>query len=285
MVRRYNNKAWLLIMPAALVIVAIGFAPLMVTLNYSVQDSFGAGQYFWVGTRWYEEMFGSAEFWGTVGRTVLFTAITLTLQFSIGIFVARKLYYIQKRGELFISLIVLPLLAPWIVVGFIWRHLMNPEAGLIGVLGESIGMAPDLNSVYWVWGTIIVMDVWHWTSLVVVLCYAGYLGIPRPFFQAASIDGASPWATFRHIELPKLRRVLLIALLLRLADSLMIYTEPLMISRGGPHVSSTFLSQKLIQTALQEFNLGQAGALSVFYIVLVTSISWALYRSMRLQDG
>ncbi len=285
MVRRYNNHAWLLILPAALAIVVIGFAPLMATLNYSFQDSFGAGQFFWVGTRWYQEMFGSAEFWSIVGRTVLFTAITLTFQFSLGIFVARKLFHVQKRGELFVSLIVLPLLVPWIVVGFIWRHFMNPEAGLIGVLGESIGLPPDLNSVIWVWGTIIVMDVWHWTSLVVVLCYAGYLGIPLRYFQAASVDGASSWATFRYIEPPNLRRVLLVALLLRLADSLMIYTEPWMIGRGGPHVSSTFLSQKLIQTAMQEFNLGQAGALSVFYIVLVTSISWALYRSMRLQDG
>ena len=284
MVRRYSNKAWFLVSPAALVIGAIGFVPLMATVNYSVQDSFAGDHFIWVGLRWYEEMFRSTAFWGALGRTLLFTIITLTIQFGLGIFVARKLYYIQKRGELFIGLIVLPLLAPWIVVGFVWRHVMNPEAGLIGVLGASIGFAPDLNSVYWVWGTIIAMDVWHWTSLIVILCYAGYLGIPRAYFQAASIDGASSWATFRHIEFPKLRRVLLIALLLRMADSMMIYTEPLMISRGGPNVSSTFMSQELIRTAMQEFNFGEAGALSVFYLALITSIAWALYSTMRLQD-
>ena len=125
------------------------------------------------------------------------------------------------------------------------------------------------------------MDVWHWTSLTVILCYAGYLSIPSAFFQAAQIDAATGWSIFKYIEFPKLKNVLLIAILLRLADSLMIYTEPFMIARGGPHVSSTFLSQELIQTAMIEFNLGEAGAISVFYMLLMTLIAWLLFRAMR----
>ena len=129
------------------------------------------------------------------------------------------------------------------------------------------------------------MDAWHWTSLVVILCYAGYLSIPPAYFQAAQIDGARVWATFRHVELPKLKNVLLIAALLRLADSLMIYTEPLMVTRGGPHVATTFMSQDLIQTAMQEFNLGEAGAISVIYLALIVPIAWSLFRTMRRHNG
>lgn len=285
MTKTDNNKAWLYLLPAAVMLGVIGFAPLMAMVNYSVQDSFAGDQYFWVGTQWYEEMFRSQAFWGALGRTLLLTAISLSIQFALGLFVARKLYHRQKNGAFFIALFALPLLTPWIVVGFVWRHAMNNQAGLIGVLGSWLGYAPDLNSVVWVWATIIVMDVWHWTSLTVILCYAGYLSIPSPYFQAAKIDGAGEWATFRYIELPKLKNVLLIALLLRVADSLMIYTEPLMIARGGPHVSSTFLSQELIKTAMQEFNLGEAGALSVFYLLMMTLIAWILFRTMRQTHG
>ena len=85
------------------------------------------------------------------------------------------------------------------------------------------------------------MDVWHWTPLVVLLCYAGLRAIPDAYYQAAAIDGASPWAVFRFIELPKLRGVLLIAVLLRFMDSFMIYTEPFVLTGGGPGNATTFL--------------------------------------------
>jgi len=280
-----KNKAWLFLVPSAALLMTIGFAPLLTMLNYSVQDSFAGDQFFWVGSHWYEKALHSPAFWGALGRTVLFTVLSLSIQIVLGIYIARKLYHVQKNGEAFLCFLALPLLTPWIVVGFVWRHAMDAKAGLIGAMGAFSGVTPDLNSVVWVWTTIILMDVWHWTSLTVILCFAGYVSIPKPYFQAAQIDGASTWAIFRYIELPKLKRVLIIALLLRIADSLMIYTEPLMISRGGPHVSSTFFSQELIKTAMLEFNLGEAGALSVCYLMLVVPISWILYRHMRGQDG
>ncbi|MCV0423933.1 MAG: sugar ABC transporter permease [Roseibium sp.] len=282
---RTNSTAWLFLTPAAALLVVIGFAPLMTMVNYSVQDSFAGDRFFWVGSEWYEEAFRSPAFWGALGRTVLFAIISLSIQFGLGIYIARKLFHVQKHGAAFLGILALPLLTPWIVVGFVWRHAMDAEAGILGALGSVVAIVPDLNSVTWVWATIIIMDVWHWTSFTVILCYAGYVSIPGPFFQAAQIDGASTWAVFRFIELPKLKRVLTVALLLRIADSLMINTEPQMISRGGPHVSSTFFSQELIKTAMQEFNLGEAGALSVIYLLLVVPISWGLYRLMRGSNG
>ena len=279
--RRVDNKAWFYLLPAGVIFVGVGFAPLMAVINYSFQDSFAGDYYFWVGLQWYDQMFSSSEFWGAVGRTFLFAALSLSIPFVLGIFVARKLFYRQKNPEVFIGIFALPLLTPWIVVGFLWRHAMHNQIGIIGVFGGWIGLPPDLNATFWVWATIILMDVWHWTSLTVILCYAGYLSIPSAFFQAAQIDAATGWSIFKYIEFPKLKNVLLIAILLRLADSLMIYTEPFMIARGGPHVSSTFLSQERIQTAMIEFNLGEAGAISVFYMLLMTLIAWLLFRAMR----
>ena len=282
---RQWNGAWALVLPAALVMAVGGFAPLMTAINYSFQQSFSGDRYFWTGLDWYSAILHDGAFWQTMGRTALFSVLTLILQFGLGLFIARKLFHKQGRPELFIAILGLPLLAPWIVVGFLWRHMMDAEVGLLGGLLSAFQVTVDLNSVAWAWVTILAMDLWHWTSLVVVLCYAGYLSIPPAYFHAAKIDGASGWAVFRHIELPKLRNVLLVAGLLRLADSLMIYIEPFMITRGGPQVATTFISQELIKTATQEFNLGEAGAISVVYLLLIVPIAWLLFKAMRAGHG
>jgi glycerol transport system permease protein len=121
------------------------------------------------------------------------------------------------------------------------------------------------------------MDTWHWTSLVVLLCFAGLRAIPEDYYRAARIDGAGGWAIFRFIQLPKLRLVLLIAILLRFMDSFMIYTEAYVVTRGGPGVSTTFLSHELVQTATIQFDLGEGGAMSVIYFLIILCVSWVFF--------
>ena len=128
------------------------------------------------------------------------------------------------------------------------------------------------------------MDTWHWTSLVVLLCFAGLRAIPEDYYRAAKIDAASGWAIFRYIQLPKLKLVLLIAALLRFMDSFMIYTEAYVITRGGPGVSTTFLSHQLVQTSLIQFDLGEGGAMAVIYFLIVLSVSWAFFRLIAPRD-
>ena len=112
------------------------------------------------------------------------------------------------------------------------------------------------------WITVVAMDVWHWTSLVVLLSYAGLVSIPDAYYQAARIDGASRFSVFRYIQLPKMKRVLMIAFLLRFMDSFMIYTEPFVATGGGPGKSTTFLSIDLVKMAIGQFDLGPAAAMS-----------------------
>ncbi len=137
-------------------------------------------------------------------------------------------------------LMALPLLIPWNVVGAIWNIFALPDIGLLGHTLNAIGL--DYNYTRHpidAWFTIILMDVWHWTSLVVLLAYAGLISIPDAYYQAAKIDAASRWAVFRYIQLPKMKRVLTIAILLRFMDSFMIYTEPAVLTGGGPGNSTT----------------------------------------------
>jgi glycerol transport system permease protein len=129
------------------------------------------------------------------------------------------------------------------------------------------------------------MDVWHWTSLVALLCYAGLRAIPDAYYQAARIDGASKLAVFRYIQLPKLRGVLMIAVLLRFMDSFMIYTEPFVLTGGGPGNSTTFLSQYLTQKAVGQFDVGPAAAFSLIYFLIILLLCFILYNWMQRVGG
>ena len=116
-----------------------------------------------------------------------------------------------------------------------------------------------------------------------LLTYSGLRAIPGAYYEAAAIDGASAWQTFLFIELPRLRAVLTIAVLLRLMDSLMIYTEPFVLTGGGPGNSTTFLSQYLATLAVGQFDLGPAAAFSIIYFLVILLICWAFYRAVMVR--
>jgi glycerol transport system permease protein len=192
-----------------------------------------------------------------------------------------------KRGfwaSLVLVLMALPLLIPWNVVGTIWQVFGRVDIGLLGHTLAAMGFDYNyVNDPIDAWATIIVMDVWHWTSLVALLCYAGLQSIPDAYYQAARIDQASRWGVFRFIELPKMSGVLLIAVLLRFMDSFMIYTEPFVVTGGGPGNATTFLSIDLVKMAIGQFDLGPAAAFSLIYFLVILLISWVFYTVMTAQ--
>jgi glycerol transport system permease protein len=183
-------------------------------------------------------------------------------------------------------LMALPMLIPWNVVGAMWNIFTLPKIGMLGYfLNDVLGIRYDMTQdPVAAWVTIIVMDVWHWTSLVVLLCYAGLVSIPDAYYQAAKIDGASPWKVFRYIQLPKMKTVLTIAILLRFMDSFNVYTEPFVLTGGGPGNSTTLLSIDLVKIALGQFDLGPAAAMSLIYFAITLLVSWLFYTLMTKDD-
>ncbi len=284
--KTWNNKAWFMLIPVLLLVGFSAVIPLMTVVNYSVQDTFGNNQFFWAGTQWFEEILHSARFWDSMIRNLIFSFVILAIEVPLGIFIALNM---PKKGigvPVCLVLMALPLLIPWNVVGTIWQVFGRSDIGLMGYVLVNLGI--DYNYVSDpadAWATIIIMDVWHWTSLVVLLCYAGLASIPDAFYQAAKIDGASRWSVFRYIQLPKMNRVLLIAVLLRFMDSFMIYTEPFVVTGGGPGNSTTFLSIDLVKMALGQFDLGPAAAMSLIYFLIVLLLSWVFYTVMTNYDA
>ena len=270
-----NQKAWFLVLPVFLVVAFSAILPLMTVVNYSMQDTFGNNQFFWNGVGWFKELLDPTtdlgeRFLASLWRNLFFSAVILAIEVPLGIVVALSMPREGWTVAACLVIMALPLLIPWNVVGTIWQIFGRPDIGLLGYTLNSLGLhynyvANDLDA----WATVIVMDVWHWTSLVALLCYAGLKSIPDAYYQAAQIDGASRWAVFKAIQLPKMNRVLLIAVLLRFMDS-----------GGGPGNSTTFVSIELVKIALGQFDLGKAAALSLVYNLIIIIVCWVFYTVM-----
>jgi len=277
-----NNRAWLLILPMTVLVAFSAIVPLMTVVNYSVQDILGPNTKVYVGFEWFRKVLRDPDLHAAFLRQLLFSFAVLAIEMPLGLGVS---LIMPRRGwAVSASLVVLalPLLIPWNVVGTIWQIFGRTDIGMGGAALAALGLDYNytLDRVD-AWLTVLVMDVWHWTPLVALLCYSGLRAIPNAYYQAAAIDGASAWSVFRYIQLPKLKNVLVIAVLLRFMDSFMIYTEPFVVTGGGPGNSTTFLSQFLTRLAVGQFDLGPAAAFSLIYFIFILFFCYVFYTVMN----
>ncbi|MBZ0283814.1 MAG: sugar ABC transporter permease [Anaerolineae bacterium] len=273
-----NNRAWLFVLPALLVVAINAFIPFITIINYSVQDILPGLKPIWLGLENYQIVLQDPLFRGAFVRQVGFSFLILLIEIPLGVLIATALPKRSWVATLSLIALGLPLLIPWNVVGIIWRVFTRSDLGLVPLFFNALGYQYDvaLNPVdaYW---TVVVMDVWHWTPLVILLCYAGLNAIPDAYYQAAEIDGASRWRTFLYVTLPRLRSVLTIAILLRFMDSFRIYSEVFMLTGGGPGTATTFLSDVLVRKAVGGFEFGYAAALSLVYFLVILMISYVFF--------
>ncbi len=277
-----NHRAWFLVLPVVLCVAFSAVLPLMTIVNYSVQDIISPERRVFVGTEWFAAVLQDEELHGALLRQIGFSLAVLAIEIPLGILLALSMPASGWRASAVLVIIALSLLIPWNVVGTIWQVFGRTDIGLLGATLSWLGVdynytGNDIDA----WVTVLVMDVWHWTPLVALLCYAGLRAIPDAYYQAARIDGASRLAVFRFIQLPKMRGVLMIAVLLRFMDSFMIYTEPFVLTGGGPGNATTFLSQYLTQKAVGQFDLGPAAAFSIIYFLIILLLCFILYNWMQ----
>jgi glycerol transport system permease protein len=277
-----NQKAWLLVLPVVICVAFSAILPLMTIVNYSVQDIISPERRVFVGVEWFATVMRDSDLHEALFRQLAFSVAVLLIEIPLGILLALSMPATGWRASAALVVIALSLLIPWNVVGTIWQIFGRTDIGLLGAALSWLGFnynytGADLDA----WVTVLVMDVWHWTPLVALLGYAGLRAIPDAYYQAARIDGASRLAVFRYIQLPKLRGVLMIAVLLRFMDSFMIYTEPFVLTGGGPGNATTFLSQYLTQKAVGQFDLGPAAAFSIIYFLIILLLCFVLYNWMQ----
>jgi glycerol transport system permease protein len=287
----WDNRAWFFVLPVLCFVLFSSLIPMMTVVNYSVQDTMGQNNFFWNGAGWFQHLLDpSTDIGGRFGRALernlFFSVVVLLLEVPLGILVALCIPRHGWQVGATLVLIALPMLIPFNVVGTIWQIFARADIGLLGHALTAVGIPfNDTQDPLSAWCTIVMIDVWHWTPMVALLCYAGLQAIPDAYYQAARIDGARRWSVFVNIELPKLRRVLIIAVLLRFMESFMIYTEPAVVTGGGPGEATSFLSLDLVKIALGQVDLGNGAAYSLLYNLITLTVCYVFYTVMTQLDA
>ena len=281
-----KSRPWLFLLPALIMVALSAIIPIMTVVNYSIHNLVPGSIAEFYGLGNFVEVLQDEFFMGAISRQFMFTFQVLLIQIPLGLFIATLLPSEKGKGlTICFILLGIPLLIPWNVVGIVWRVFTRADLGIVTAVLNKVGYKYLVTeNAFDAWMTVLIMDVWHWTPLVVLLCYAGLQTIPAPYYQAARIDGASKWSTFFYVTLPRLRYVLIIAVLLRAIDSFNIYADPYMITGGGPGSTTTFMNIYTSSQTIDAFDMGYGAAMSLIYLFIVVLMCYVLY-TLMLQIG
>lgn len=274
----------LFLAPALAVLLALSIYPLIYSVTISLQRE-TAGGAVW-GLENFTRLLSDNFFWTAMGHTFVYSTAALTCEFLLGLGLALLLNnQIRGRGFFRASLLV-PMMLPTVVVGVVWRLMLNPNFGAVNGTVKQFGI--DTESLTWTASpklamlSVIAVDVWQWTPFVFLVLLAGLQAIPQEPYEAALIDGSSRWQTFRHVTLPLLKPAILIVLLLRTMDLLRVFDQIFILTEGGPGFATETISLYIYRTAFRFFDFGYAAAMS-FVLLALTNVISVLY--IRLLQG
>jgi multiple sugar transport system permease protein len=286
--RAYARHYWPFVVPAAVVVVAVILFPWVFTLWMSLQEwKLGGGRSF-VGMANYERLLGDERFHWAVLRTLYFTALAVVIPMVLG--VAAALVFHRKfplRG-LARTIFILPMMATPVAVALVWTMMFHPQLGVLNWILSQFGIPPSL----WVYDastvipTLVLVEVWHWTPLVMLLVLGGLASLPVDPYEAAKIDGATGWQAFRYITLPLLAPFIMVALIIRTIDALKAFDTIYVITQGGPGTASETINIFLYLNAFAYYNMGYASAVVVVFFVLIIGLALLLLWSReRFKDA
>ena len=279
--RRELLLPYLLVAPALAVLLALSIYPLLYSITVSLQQETASGI---VWTLTHFKRLATDNFFRTaMVHTVIYAVAALTCEFLLGLGLALLLnQQIRGRGVFRASLLV-PMMLPTVVVGVVWRLMLNPNFGAINGTLRQVGV--NTESLTWTASprlaflAVIAVDVWQWTPFVFLVLLAGLQAIPQEPYEAALIDGSSRWQTFRHVTLPLLKPAILIVLLLRTMDLLRVFDQIFILTEGGPGFATEMISLYIYRTAFRFFDFGYAAAMS-FVLLAVTNLVSVVYIRM-----
>lgn len=265
-----GRRPGLLALPAAVVGVAAVVVALAVTVVlalYDIRDPFTRT---FVGGEWFAVIIDDPALHTAILNQLIFTSLVLVIEVPLGVALAFALPRHGAGATLWIVLLALPLATPWGVIGIMGKIAAHPD---VGFLGDFMVQGGALEA----WVLVTVVDAWHWTPLVALLCHAGLRAIPGETYDAVRIDGASSRAILRHAEIPAILLPLSIATIFRVADSLAVYAAPVVMFGDGPAEAPEFLTQYVAETALERFDLGAASAVSSLYVLAALPLTLVAY--------
>ena len=279
-----KTLALLLLAPTIAVLIALTIFPLIYSIKVSFQTE--AGRFSFANfTRLLSDQF----FLSALAHTFVYAALALTIEFLLGLGLALLLHGAIRGRNLFRALLLVPLMMPPVVVGVIWRLMLNANFGALNGTLKRFG----INTAALTWtaspklamASVIIADVWQWTPFMFLILLAGLQAIPQEPYEAALVDGSTSWQTFRYVTLPLLKPAILIALLLRTMDLLRVFDHIFILTEGGPGFATETLSLYIYRTAFRFSNFGYAAAMSFVLLLLTNLISVTYIRMLRAQDA
>jgi multiple sugar transport system permease protein len=284
---RERALPYLLIAPTLAVLLALSIYPLIYAVKVSLQTDTGAG------VRWslqnFTRLAADDFFRSALAHTIIYTIIALTFEFLLGLGLAVLLNRAMRGRSLFRAALLVPMMLPPVVVGVVWRLMLNPNFGAINGTLKGVGL--NTEALTWTasptlaFASVIMVDIWQWTPFMFLILLAGLQAIPEEPYEAALIDGSSAWQTFRHITLPLLKPAILIALLLRTMDLLRVFDQIFILTEGGPGSATETVSLYIYRTAFRFSDFGYAAAMSFVLLILTNVISLLYIRLLQRQEA
>jgi multiple sugar transport system permease protein len=278
------NKAtpYLFFAPAGVMLILgllypIGYMVYASFLNWNPSQLISEAE--WVGFRNYINLFSDAAFRESLVVTLKFAFIVVILEMFIGVGLALILDRNIRGMSLLRTIFILPMMIAPIVVGLMWRYMYHPSVGIFNKTLKDWGFEsiPWLSDSGWALTSIIIADVWQWTPFIFILALAALQSLPRSTLEAARIDGASTWQQIIHIKIPLMMPVLIVTLLLRLIDAFKVLEVILVMTNGGPGLSTEILALRISRTASEFRELGVAAAMSNMLLLLLVVLTVAMF--------
>jgi len=275
---------YLLLAPTVAVLLALTIYPLVYSIRISLQNESGA----WTLQN-FTRLVSDQFFLSALAHTIVYAVIALTLEFLLGLALALLLNTQMRGRSVFRSLLLVPMMLPPVVVGVVWRLMLNSNFGALNGTLKTIGF--NTERLTWTaspklaMASVIIADAWQWTPFMFLILLAGLQAIPQEPYEAAVIDGSSAWQTFRHVTLPLLKPAILIALLLRTMDLLRVFDQIFILTEGGPGFATETVSLYIYRTAFRFSNFGYAAAMSFVLLVITNVISAGYIRLLRAAEA
>jgi len=280
---------YLFIAPAAIVLAValmypIGYMIYASFLDWNPSQRIGDAEF--VGLRNYTKLLSDAAFIESFTVTLKFAAIVVSLEMFIGVGLALLLDRSIRGMSMLRTLFILPMMIAPIVVGLMWRYMYHPTVGIFNRTLKSMGFEPVpwLSDGDWAFASVIIADVWQWTPFIFILSLAALQSLPRSALEAARIAGANGWQQLVYIKLPLMMPVLIVTCLLRLIDAFKVLEVVLVLTNGGPGLSTEILSLRISRTASEFRELGEAAAMSNYLLILLMILTLGMFLYSKAMD-
>ncbi|KZL20924.1 Inner membrane ABC transporter permease protein YcjO [Pseudovibrio axinellae] len=263
----------------------IGYMIYASFLDWSPSQRIGQAEF--IGIRNYINLLGDAAFRESFWVTIRFAAIVVTLEMIVGVGLAMLLDRNIRGMVLLRTVFILPMMIAPIVVGLMWRYMFHPTVGIFNRMLKSFGFEgiPWLADSTWAFIAIVIADVWQWTPFIFILALAATQSLPRSALEAAEIDGANEWQKIVMIKLPLMMPVLIVTLMLRLIDVFKVLEVILVLTNGGPGLSTEILALRIFRTAQEFQELGEAAAMSNMLLMMLMVLTIGMFVYNRVKEA